>query len=712
MSAERIPVKAGTRFIHDGEILTITSTAGTVYGMEVVATGGDRVHRMTLDEVLDHTRSRFIPVDGVTGLTEEDEMAALILAQLSEAELSTMRLRVEHVREVLCGYRSGSEELKRSDEPRRDFEPTLPLEARYKAKAAELGVTDRTIKRWTSDYLRFGEAGVASSRSVSQPRLDERWVAEALEVMISYTDLSRPTRSAVINKARRACEARYGVGGVRLPSRATAYRALSLMEHRHPLFRLSTKRNRDIAGRLPQPYGKLRPTRPGEIVYLDTTRLDVFALDPATLCWVNCELTVALDAYTRCVLALRLTPSTKSIDVASVLYQCFRPRPAHPDWPPHAVWPDHGIPRQVVLDIDAIEGPMAPASGPAVVPETIVVDHGKVYVGEDTTSVCARLGISIQPARIREPRDKAPVERFFRTIRESLLQYLDGYKGPDVHSRGLDVEASAFYYIDELEDIIREWVATIYHHRRHRGVLEPELASAPMSPAMMYEHGLNRAGYIEAPSDPQLAYQFLKVVARTIQHYGVELDNRIYSGAVLMKWAGRVSPYTGRFKGKWPIYVDPDDVRNVYFHDHDDHSWHALKWEHAEGLDAPLSDEALKHMRTKAAKKYRFVDDVLALDELLTRWHVDSNSSAVDRRVALNLAREEVPLSQNAQPTDAQQVSEMRSIAERFETSTDSLGDIESCETEPSDDDSDAELDADYEPSSDDEYYKDALEDL
>lgn len=286
---------------------------------------------------------------------------------------------------------------------------------------------------------------------------------------------------------------------------------------------------------------------------------------------------------------------------------------------------------------------MAPASGPAVVPETIVVDHGKVYVGEDTTSVCARLGISIQPARIREPRDKAPVERFFRTIRESLLQYLDGYKGPDVHSRGLDVEASAFYYIDELEDIIREWVATIYHHRRHRGVLEPELASAPMSPAMMYEHGLNRAGYIEAPSDPQLAYQFLKVVARTIQHYGVELDNRIYSGAVLMKWAGRVSPYTGRFKGKWPIYVDPDDVRNVYFHDHDDHSWHALKWEHAEGLDAPLSDEALKHMRTKAAKKYRFVDDVLALDELLTRWHVDSNSSAVDRRVALNLAREEVP---------------------------------------------------------------------
>jgi hypothetical protein len=41
--------------------------------------------------------------------------------------------------------------------------------------------------------------------------------------------------------------------------------------------------------------------------------------------------------------------------------------------------------------------------------------------------VCQRFGISIQPARIREGRDKGPLERFFRTVREGLLQYLPGY---------------------------------------------------------------------------------------------------------------------------------------------------------------------------------------------------------------------------------------------------------------------------------------------
>ena len=49
-----------------------------------------------------------------------------------------------------------------------------------------------------------------------------------------------------------------------------------------------------------------------------------------------------------------------------------------------------------------------------------------------------------------------------------------------------------------------------------------------ISPAKMYAHGITRAGYIEVPRDPQLAYEFLKVEARTIQHYGIQRDHLIY----------------------------------------------------------------------------------------------------------------------------------------------------------------------------------------
>jgi hypothetical protein len=58
-------------------------------------------------------------------------------------------------------------------------------------------------------------------------------------------------------------------------------------------------------------------------------------------------------------------------------------------------------------------------------------------------------------------RGKSPIERFFRTLREGLLEALPGYKGPDVFSRGKDAEQDAFFYLGELEAIIREWVASI-----------------------------------------------------------------------------------------------------------------------------------------------------------------------------------------------------------------------------------------------------------
>jgi len=60
---------------------------------------------------------------------------------------------------------------------------------------------------------------------------------------------------------------------------------------------------------------------------------------------------------------------------------------------------------------------------------------------------------------------KAAVERFFRTLREQLLIALPGYKGPDVHHRGADVEEQAFYFLDELEELIRQWIADCFTDR-------------------------------------------------------------------------------------------------------------------------------------------------------------------------------------------------------------------------------------------------------
>lgn len=667
MSGAAVRLGVGSRFCYDGEVVEIVELLATTAGNEVVLKNatGQRIVRVSVRELLASEQARVIPESPGPCADDPHEAASVLLAELTDAEREQVLDRAAHVREVLTGYRAGAAELAADGEPRPEFDPSQPLTTRYRAKAAELDVTMRTVQNWVAGFRRDGEAGLVSQkdRAKSGPagKADQRWVDTALEVMVEHTEESKPSRTMVIDRANARVVARFGPDVVKVPSRATAFRVLEALERRHPTFRLSAKRNRDIADRPDTAYGKLRPTRPGEYVLMDTTRLDVFALDPVTLRWINSELTVALDWYDRCVLGLRLAPvSTKSVDAASVLYQLYRPRPAGPDWPEHAVWPEHGIPRAVLMDPAAIERPGA--ASPAVVPETLVVDHGKIYISEHLTSVCRRMGISIQPARLRTGRDKGPVERFFRTLREDLLQALPGYKGPDVHSRGLNPERDAFFFLDELEAIIREWIAVVYHHKPHSSLVDPYLPKLRMSPATMFEHGIARAGYIEVPRDPDLGFEFLKTKWRTIQHYGVEIDGRRYNGPVLTGKENETSPYTGKAKGRWPIQVDPDDITRVYFRDTAARRWHTLRWEHAPSLDMPLSEDALQFARTLAAAKYTYPDDKIAVADLFERWNLGLGQTLPERRMALRLCRAQAAIDVPAQSPE-QAVSQLPSVA-------------------------------------------------
>jgi transposase InsO family protein len=652
MKRAGVRVGVGTRFTYDGEVIEVVEMhpVGGVPEVLVRDLRTQSIRRFALHELMFSDRARLLSEDLVVEVVDGGgEVAWAKWSSVSQSARSQARERATHVREALTGYRSGCALTALPGEPRPRYSMALPKQTRMAAKAEELGIGLRTFARWVSRYESKGEVGLISAKAL-QPALGsktfELFEQAALDVMRDHTDKSRPTRHFVVAHAKARLIATYGTGMVPIPSKTTAYRILDKLDRLYPLFSNSTKRNRDIAARPVPPYGKMHPARPGEYALMDTTHLDVFAMDPHTLRWVGVDLTVAMDWYSRCITGLRLTPmSTKAIDAASVLYQCFRPMPAGRDWPAEAVWPPHGVPRSVLIEHEVVDPTSVFAATPAIVPETVVVDHGKIYVGEHLTSACRQMGISIQPARVRVGYDKGPVERFFRTIREGFLQELPGYKGADVYSRGVAPEQDAFFFIDELEALLREWVATVYHRRPHDGIGEPGLWALGMSPVQMFAHGIARAGYIEAPRDPCLAYQFLRVEWRTIQHYGIEIDHRIYRGPGLTGYRAREkSPYKER-KGQWPIHVDPDDVRHVYFFDlKNTRQWHALTWTEAAVCDGPMNEDGLKYAYQLAKAKYRHFDDKLALAELLERRKLSQGHTMAERRAALRLSRQQSTL--------------------------------------------------------------------
>jgi transposase InsO family protein len=696
-------VGVGTRVMFDGEIHQITEWLPLAAGTEVVLTGPTSVCRMSLIALLSGDRVKLISEGQGPEPDDTDDPAAVVLLGLGADQRAQVCELAAHIREVLTGFRSGSAELALPSEPQPQYEPSLPLLTRYAAKAAELGISKRTLRRAVRAFRACGEAGLAAARSKGRSRVDPRWIEAAEQIMVEHTYESKPSQAAVIYQTAKRLELVLGKGAVQEPSRSSAYRELDRLEQQHSLFGATTKRNRDIAERPKRRYGKLRPSRPGEYVILDTTPLDVFALDPRTLKWVRVELTVAMDWYTRCVVALRLTPcSTKAVDAAALMYQIMRPKPASDSWPAYAVWPEHGMPREVLIDPDQFDRTGREAASPALNPESIVIDHGKIYVSEHLTSVCQRLGISIQPARIREGRDKGPLERFFRTVREGLLQYLPGYKGPDINARGLDVEDHAFFYIDQLDAIVREWVATVYHHRKHDSLLDPGMPTARITPAQMFSHGIVRCGYIDVPRHPQLAYEFLRAEARTIQHYGIQRDRLRYKAKegddILVQLSAMRSPYSGTLKDRWPIHVDPDDVTHIYIRHPDTRQWHELDWEHASEFPMPFSDEGLRYFRRIVRDEHGFVDDRLALDEMLTRWNLGMGRSVQERRIAVRMARADDALSHQASNDDATVVYGLPSV--KAAVSTDPVpasATAQPPDTELGDDDVDDELGDDYE---------------
>ncbi|SBU96840.1 Integrase core domain-containing protein [Streptomyces sp. Ncost-T6T-1] len=719
MSAQLAVLRTGLVLMHDGEQFTVVEIAGT---RVLLRSRLGALRQVDLGWLLGHP-STSVPeasTEPGTGLGAE-------FGALSDEENAALRERFEHLQEVETGYRLGSVELALEGEPRAPYAPGVPKMARYEAKAAELGVSVMTVRRWLMKVK--GPEGIAALLPADRARdplgtSDPRWIDMCRKVLDEYVEDSTPPRYLVIATVEERLAAEYGQGAVKLPKKSAAYELLRQLGKGRNAFEGSAKGRRSIANRPPGVYGRLRATRPGEYVLIDTTRLDVFAMEPVTCRWVQVELTVAMDLYTRCITGLRLTPvSTKAVDVAAVLYETVRPRTGGED---RAVLPHHGVPSTVVVDARRMVDAHGDYVLPSVAAETLVFDHGKIYLSNHVQAVCDRLGMSLQPARPYTPTDKAPIERWFKTLREGVLAPLPGYKGADVHSRGKDVEEKAYFFVPELEAIIREWIDLCYHRRAHKGLCVPEAPGIRLSPLEMYEHGIQRAGHLRILGRPDLAYDFLEVKWTTIQHYGVEVNTLRYNGPALKGRGTTTSPYGGVHAGAWPIALDPGDVTRAYFQDPKSKQWYELRWEHADALDGPMSREAFQYARRLAIRTQRFPDTKRTLIQLLERWGAGLTGNRAERRMALRLSDERLRImgpEPDAEDPEAMTVDRLPLVRQltaladgrpSADEAADRLAPAGTLLETAGDDDEDDELDAafpkDTEALSDEEYYADTWE--
>jgi hypothetical protein len=117
------------------------------------------------------------------------------------------------------------------------------------------------------------------------------------------------------------------------------------------------------------------------------------------------ELTYVIDVATRSICAIALRPAgTKGVDAALLLARMLVPAPLRPGWPAALGMAKSVLPHAELTEIDPRLGEAA--GRPVIAPETIVCDHRKVFISTTFTAACAKLEISLQPARKDTPTDK------------------------------------------------------------------------------------------------------------------------------------------------------------------------------------------------------------------------------------------------------------------------------------------------------------------
>lgn len=549
------------------------------------------------------------------------------LAGLPEAAVERARWWERHILEILTGRPPDTAPGTR---PRLEFDPAKrSLRQRELAKLAELQaqgheVSRNALQRRRFAYERDGLLGVVDGRhNRRQPvfgRVDERVVAAVRDAVDGETDLSTGTVQRLQRKVYKSLVAAYGPDDApAMPSQPTFYRLVKrLAEGRHTFGSARTRRS--LSKQPDGPFGAITVARPGEVVEIDSTPLDVrVVLDDGLVDRV--ELTAMVDNATRSIAAAVLRPTTKGVDASLLLARALTPEPMRPGWADALRMSRSVLPHRSLTSID--ERLAEAAARPVIAPETIVCDHGKAYLSQTFRQACCTLGISLQPAHPDTPTDKPKVERTLQSVSTLFAQHVAGYVGSSVERRGKNAEQGAVWPMVELQALLDEWIVAVWQNRPHEGLRDPVTPGKALTPNEKYAALVEVAGYVPVPLGADDYIELLPARWRKINQYGIRVNHRTYDAKALNPYRRQHSG-VDKHGGQWEVHYDPYDVSRIWVRDHhNEEGWIAATWTHLRTSPVPFGEALWRHAHARArengARKAREAEIAAIADDLMDR---------------------------------------------------------------------------------------------
>lgn len=481
--------------------------------------------------------------------------------------------------------------------------------------AKQSGIGRTTIFRWLQRYNQTGSvSSLVRNKSMGgkgKSRLLEE-VETIINVVIEERYLTR--QKLTVKKAAVEVAGRCRSAGLPVPHYLTVRNRINKVSEEKRLARrthssIARDRYKPVEGSFPG------ADYPLAAVQIDHTPLDIIVVDdiyrkPVGKPWI----TMAIDVFSRMVIGFYI-----SLDPPGALGTglCMS----------HAI-----LPKDIWMTEMDIKGKW-PCYG---VMSAIHIDNAKEFHGKMLERACQEYGIEINFRPVATPNYGGHIERLLGTVLGEI-HTLPGTTFSSTKDRKYyRSEEKACFTLKELEKWLATFIANVYHQRFHSAI--------NTTPIAKYNEGIlgsdEQIGTgLQRPIEDELKLKldFMPVVERTVQRYGVSIEGIWYYHDILRKWVFAYERPNARNKvlRKFAFKIDPRDISAIYFYDPEIGDYFCIPyrntshpaitiWEHRRIL-RDLKDKGMKHVN----------EDIIfeAYDQMRNMETIASGNTAVAKRL-------------------------------------------------------------------------------
>ena len=401
-----------------------------------------------------------------------------------------------------------------------------------------------TIYRWISQYKENNLLSSLLPKHISKGAKGTLRIQEETELIIqkSINDLylsqqKFSARKVYFDIVRKCKNAR-----ITHPSENTVRNRISQIEEKRKIkYResaiLADRKYRNTDGMFPE--GKY----PLDFIQIDHTPMDIDIVDEVHRKSIGRPyLTLAIDVYSRMITAFYISLDEPSyFSVSQCISQSILTKEKYlREIGVEGEWNVYGIPR---------------AFG---------IDNAQEFRSKDLQRVCEEYGITISWRPVARPQFGGHIERVIGTAMNEI-HTLPGTTFSNIQKRGeYDSEKKSIFTLKELEKWFTEFIINQYHKQIHSGIR--------MTPEKKYELGIfgdddnpGRGLPEKISNEDYFKISLLPTMERTIQQFGVKIDNIVYYSDILRRWI-KAKDSDNKAK-KFLFKRDPRDISVIWFYD-------------------------------------------------------------------------------------------------------------------------------------------------